>query len=174
MPFKEGWSDSLALQHAPLPNTSCSSVSAQRSVSLLDHFLGQLADGMRSSLSVNHNLEAFEVVKFGAGFALSKSLGGGGSSPLLFQIEFLGDLKEGGGASATGQLHSEVCEGEASDGVSHAREVRSIDKNRVLVSDVRNNAHLSEVGSIVHVGNSARFNKLSVALPQSITRQNES
>ena len=76
-----------------LTNTLCSSVFKQGTVSLLDHFLGKLADGVRSSLSVNHNLEAFEVVKFGAGFALSKSLGSGGGLPLLFQVEFLGDLK---------------------------------------------------------------------------------
>lgn len=136
----------------------------QGTVSLLDHFLGKLADGVRSSLSVNHNLEAFEVVKFGAGFALSKSSGRGGRLPLLFQIELLGDLNEGGGTGTAAQIHSQAGESESSHGVGHAGEVRSVDKRGVLVDNVSDDAHLSEVGSVVHVGNSARFNKLSVAL----------
>ena len=147
-----------------LTNTLCSSVFKQATVSLLDHFLGKLADGVRSSLSVNHNLEAFEVVKFGAGFALSKSSGSGGGFPLLFQTELRSGLNEGGGTGTAGQRNSQAGESESSHGVGDAGEVRSIHKHGVLVGDVSDDAHLSEVGSVVHVGNSARFNKLSVAL----------
>merc|ERR1712127_387889 len=62
--------------------------------------LNRFLDSKASLLAVDHNLEAFEVVKVGASGSLCELSGDGGLGPLGGEVHFLHGLKKGAGTGA--------------------------------------------------------------------------
>ena len=77
---------------------------------LLGDGLGGLSDGGRSALSVDHNLEALQVVQVGAGLSLGELHCEGGLGPLSGETSLLGGLEEGASAGATSDIDLHSCE----------------------------------------------------------------
>ena len=70
---------------------------------------------------------------------------------------FLERLEYSLGASATEHLHFEWSESQSLDGVKDAGEVRSIDEDAVLVTDVDNNAALAVIFTVANPSDSSCF-----------------
>ena len=77
---------------------------------LLGDDLGGLSDGGRSALSVDHDLEALEVVQVGAGLSLGELDCEGGLGPLSGETSLLGGFEEGASAGATSDIDLHSCE----------------------------------------------------------------
>ena len=124
-------------------------------------FLGELANGEGSSLSVDHDAETIEIIEGGAFVSLFHFLGRGGGGELLGELVGLGSLVNSGGPGAAEDGQSELGEGESAHGVQAAGEVLAIDEHLLGVNPVHDDNKLAVILSEVNVSDSAGFDEIS-------------
>ena len=104
--------------------------------SLSEILLGELSHGVGSSLSVDHDAEAFEVGQVSSGSLLGNLLEGSAFLPLLLQVESLSSLSDGASAGSSENGQFVFGESKSLKRVKDTRHVFSINKHFVLISNV--------------------------------------
>ena len=123
---------------------------------------GELAHGKGSSLSVDHDAEALEIVETGAFLGLLHLESGRASSELLGELELLGGLGDSGGSGTTEETgDDELGHGESAHGVEAAGEAFTINENLFGVDPVDNDDELAVILTKVNKSGSASLHKVS-------------
>lgn len=117
---------------------------------LADSLRHKLSNGVGSSLSVAHDLEALKIGEVGTGLSNGELLCDGGLGPLLRELEFLGGGQHGASACSTLEWKDELGQGESPGWVEDSWEVFSVNEDTVLISDIDNDNKLAIIFAVVN------------------------
>ena len=122
------------------------------------------ADGIRSSFSVDHDRETFEISQVGTSLGDGKLLVSRAGFPFGFKTIFSDGLGESASSGTTEDWDSELGEGESTNGINNSGEAFTVNENLLSVDYVNNDNELSIVGTIINEANSSSFHECSVNL----------
>ena len=131
------------------------------SFSLLDHLLQLSSDSIASSLSEEHDLEAFEIIQVSTGTGVFHFLSAGCGIKCFLNVVFLEGFDYGLSASTSEHRNALFGKSKSLNRVLASGEIGTINKDCVHVTDVNNDNAFSVIGTIADPADSASLNIIS-------------